>query len=67
MSYCSEAYLHAVGGEESVPVDEEDVNHQFNVLLKLDELPGYLDDAPRHSLGIFHTLSLSFSTPNNPK
>ena len=53
MSYCSEAYLYAVGGEESVLVDEEDISCQLNILLKLDELPRHLDYALRYALGIF--------------
>jgi hypothetical protein len=53
MSYRSEAYLCAVGAEESVLVDEEDSNRQLNVLLKLDDLCGYLDSALHHFLGIF--------------
>ena len=50
MSYHSEAYLCAAGGEETVLVDEEDINHQL--LLKLDEFRGYLDDALCHLHGI---------------
>jgi hypothetical protein len=31
------AYLSAVGGEENVFFDQETINCQFNILLKLDE------------------------------
>ena len=53
MGYCGETYVCAVGSEEDVLVDKEDINCQLHVLAKLDELCRYLDDALRHSLGIF--------------
>ena len=41
-----------VGGEEDVFVDEEDIDCQLQVFVKLDELGWYLDDALRHLLSI---------------
>ena len=62
MIYRSEAYLCAVGGEESVLVDKEDINLQLHILLKLDEFRGYLDDDLRHVLGIFpHLVPFNFN------
>ena len=52
MGYCDEIYFCAVGSEEDVLVDEKDIDCQFHVLVKLDELGWYLDDALRHLLSI---------------
>jgi hypothetical protein len=47
-----ETYFCTVGGEEDVFVDEQDIDCQLHVLVKLDELGWYLDDALRHLLSI---------------
>ena len=69
MGYCGEAYFCAVGSKEGVFSDKEYINCQLHVLLKLDELHGYLDNALHCLLGIFpHHVTLHLQhqmTPND--
>jgi hypothetical protein len=44
MSDRGEAHLSAHSGEEDVFIDKETINHQFDILLELDELLGNLDN-----------------------
>jgi hypothetical protein len=52
MSDCGEACVGAHSGEEDVFIDEETINHQFNILLELDELLGNLDNTLRQVLAV---------------
>ena len=53
MSDCGESNFCAESGEEGVLIDEKHINCQLHILVKLDELGWDLDNALRHSLGIF--------------
>jgi hypothetical protein len=50
MSDRGEAYLSAIDGEEDEFIDKETINHQFKIMLELDELLGNLDNTLRHAL-----------------
>jgi hypothetical protein len=52
MSDSGEADLCAIQQEEDVFVDKKDVNHQFDILVELDELCGNLDNALHYLLAI---------------
>ena len=69
MGYRGEAYFCAVGSKEGVFSDKEYINCQLHVLLKLDELHGYLDNALHCLHGIFSPhVTLHFQhrmTPND--
>ncbi len=48
MGDCGEAYFGAERGEEDVFVDEEHINCQLHILVKLDQLGGHLNNALCH-------------------
>jgi hypothetical protein len=52
MSDHREAYLCAVGHEEDVFVNKKNINCQFLISMKLNELCGNLDNALHHLLAV---------------
>jgi hypothetical protein len=50
MRYCCEAYFYTVSNEECVPIDEENMYCQLNILVKFNQLATNLDHVLDKSL-----------------